>query len=86
MTFQLFEPKSEQQFDDFLSKLLGMHESPAYITDCFDFMVLFQGCRGRIEFNQLNYQAVVYQMNTTRDATARWWYKYGKECILLKDV
>lgn len=86
LTFQLFEPKSEQQFDDFLSKLLGMHESPTYIVGRFDFIVLFQGCRGKIEVNQLNYQAVVNQINDIRDAAAKWWYKYGKECILLKDV
>ena len=79
MTFQLFEPKSEQQFDDFLSKLLGMHESPAYVAGCFDFIVLFQGCRGSIEVNQQNYKAVVAQIHATRDAAARWWYKYGKE-------
>lgn len=78
MTFQLFEPKSEQQFDDFLSKLLGMHESPAYVVGRFDFIVLFQGCRGMIEVNQLNYQAVVNQINDTCDAAARWCYKYGK--------
>ena len=86
MTFQLFEPKSEQQFDDFLSKLLGMHESPAYVVGRFDFIVLFQGCRDKIEVNQLNYQAVVNQINTTRDAAAWWWYKFGKEYIILKDV
>ena len=78
MTFQLFEPKSEQQFDDFLSKLLGMHESPAYIAGCLDFIVLFQGCRDRIEINQQNYKAVVRQIHATRDAAARWWFEYEK--------
>ena len=86
MTFQLFEPKSELQFDDFLSKLLGMHENPAYVVGRFDFIVLFQGCRGKIEVNQFNYQVVVNQIDATRDAAARWWYKYGSECLLLKDV
>ena len=86
MTFQLFEPKSEQQFDDYLSKLLGMHESPSYIAGRHDFIVLFQGSRGNIGVNQLNYQAVVNQIDATRDAAARWWYKYGSECLLLKDV
>ena len=82
MTFQLFEPKSEQQFDDFLSKLLGMHESPIYIAGCLDFIVLFQGCRDRIEINQLNYKDVVRQIHATRDAAARWWYEYGNETDL----
>ena len=82
MTFQVFEPKSEQQFDDFLSKLLGMHESPIYIADCLDFIVLFQGCRDRIEINQLNYEDVVRQIHATRDAAARWWYEYGNETDL----
>ncbi len=86
MTFQLFEPKSEQQFDDFLSKLLGMHESPAYIAGRFDFIVLFQGCRDSIEVNQQNYKTIVCQINATRDAAARWWHLYGKETLLLKDV
>lgn len=78
MTFQLFEPASEQQFDDFLSKLLGMHESPAYIAGCLDFIVLFQGCRERMDINQLNYKAVLSQIHATRDAAAKWWYQYGK--------
>ena len=79
MTFQLFEPKSVQQFDDFLSKLLGMHESPAYVADCLDFIVLFQGCRDGIEINQQIYKAVVAQIHATRDAAARWWYEYGND-------
>lgn len=77
MTFQLFEPKSEQQFDDYLSKLLGMHESPAYVAGCLDFIVLFQGCRDSIEITQQNYKAIVAQIHVTRDAAARWWYLYG---------
>ena len=81
MTFQLFESKSEKQFDDFLSKLLGMHESPAYVAGCLDFIVLFQGCRDRIEVNQQNYKAVVAQINATRDSAARWWYLYGKKLL-----
>ena len=78
MTFLLFEPKSVQQFDDFLSKLLGMHESPAYVADCLDFIVLFQGCHDGIEISQQNYKAVVAQIHAIRDAAARWWYEYGK--------
>ncbi len=77
MVFQLFEPKSELQFDDYLSKLLGMHESPAYISGCHDFIVLFKGCRDIIEVDQLNYKTVVEQINATRDAAARWWFYYG---------
>ena len=80
MIFQIFEPKSVQQFDDFLSKLLGMHESPAYIAGRLDFIVLFQGCRDSIEVNQHNYELVVSQINATRDAAARWWHKYGNRC------
>ncbi len=81
MSFQLFEPKSEQQFDDFLSKLLGMHETPAYIAGCHDFIVIFQGCRDMIEVNQLNYKIVVNKINATRDAAARWYYEYARECL-----
>jgi len=79
MVFQLFEPTSEQQFDDFLSKLLGMHRSPAYVAGCLDFIVCFQGCKDGMDINQQNYKAVVQQIYNTRDAAARWWYKYGKE-------
>lgn len=86
MTFQLFEPKSVQQFDDSLSKLLGMHESPAYIAGCLDFIVLFQGCRDSMEVNQKNYKDVAAQINATRDAAARWWHKYDKEWLLLNNV
>ena len=78
MFFQLFEPQSEQQFDDFLGKLLGMHESPAYVAGRLDFIVLFQGCRDAMAINQQNYKTVVAQIHATRDAAARWWYKYGK--------
>ena len=78
MTFQLFEPGSEQQFDDYLSKLLGMHECPAYIEGRLDFIILFQGCRDRIEITQQNYKAIVQQIRATRDAAARWWYLYGE--------
>lgn len=78
MTFQLFEPNSEQQFDDFLSKLLGMHKSPAYVAGCLDFIVLFQGCRDNIEITQLNYKEVVNKIRIIRDTAARWWYEYGE--------
>ncbi len=81
MTFQLLEPKSEQQFDDFLSKLLGMHESPAYIAGCYGFIVVFQGSRDIIEVNQLNYKSVVNQINVTRDAATRWWFNYRNEVL-----
>ncbi len=84
MTFQLFEPKSEQQFDDFLSKLLGMRESPAYVAGRLDFIVLFQGCRDILKVNQQNYKAVVAQINATRDAAARWCYEYGKDNYVTK--
>ena len=30
MVFQLFETESEEQFDDFLGKLLAMHNTPSY--------------------------------------------------------
>lgn len=58
---------------------LGMHESPAYVAGRLDFIVLFQGCRDAMAINQQNYKTVVAQIHATRDAAARWWYKYGKE-------
>jgi hypothetical protein len=55
-----------------------MHESPAYVAGRLDFIVLFQGCRDAMAINQQNYKTVVAQIHATRDAAARWWYKYGK--------
>ena len=79
MVFQLFETESEQQFDDYLGKLLGMHHVPSYIAGRTDFMVLFQGCRDNIEINQLNYKDVLRRIHNTQDAATRWWHLYGKE-------
>ena len=78
MLFQLFETKSEEQFDDFLGKLLGMHESPIYISGRTDFIVLFQGNREDLEITQANYKDVIRRIHATRDAAARWWHLYGK--------
>jgi hypothetical protein len=79
MVFQLFETKSEEQFDDFLGKLLGMHQSPIYISGRTDFIVLFQGNREDMEINQANYKDVIRRIHATCDAAARWWHLYGKE-------
>ena len=78
MVFQLFETKSEEQFDDYLSKLLGMHQSPIYVSGRTDFIVLFQGNRENMEITQANYKDVVRRIHDTRDAAALWWHLYGK--------
>ncbi len=77
MVFQLFETKSEEQFDDYLGKLLGMHQSPIYVSGRTDFIVLFQGNRENMEITQANYKDVVRRIHDTRDAAARWWHLYG---------
>ena len=79
MVFQLFETKSEEQFDDFLGKLLGMHQSPIYISGRTDFIVLFQGNREDMEITQVNYKDVIRRIHATRDAAARWWHLYGNK-------
>lgn len=79
MVFQLFETKSVEQFDDFLGKLLGMHQSPIYISGRTDFIVLFQGNREDMEITQANYKDVIRRIHATRDAAARWWHLYGNE-------
>lgn len=54
--FQLFRVESEAQFDDYLGKLLGMHETPSYIEGDTSFLLLYQGNRESEEINQLNYR------------------------------
>ena len=57
--YQLFLTDNETQFDDYLSKLLGMHESPTYIDGDTSFIIIFQGNHDSVEINQLNYKEVV---------------------------
>ena len=78
-TFQVFETNSEAQFDDYLAKLLSMHETPAYIEGRTDFMVLFVGSKGHVEINQLNYKEVDAEIMKTRDMACRWWHLYGQK-------
>ena len=77
MTFQLIETESEAQFDDYLGKLLGMHDRPSYIEGRTDFMVLFQGSRMGQEITQENHREVYRRICQTQDQAARWWHLYG---------
>lgn len=77
-TFQVFTAKSEEEFDDYLSKLQSMHETPAYIEGRTDFMVLFAGSKGHVHLTQENYREVDAEITKTRDQACRWWAKYGK--------
>ena len=77
--FQLYETESEEQFDDYLGKLLGMHMPTTYISGCTDFLILFIGNREKIEINPANYKDILHHLHEVRDAAARWWYLYGKE-------
>ena len=54
--YQLILTDSETQFDDYLGKLLGMHESPTYIDGDTSFIIIFQGNHDSVETNQLNYK------------------------------
>ena len=78
MVFQLFETESEEQFDDFLGKLLGMHDIPSYVAGRTDFMVLFSGSRDGQQVTQANHEEVYLRICATQDAAARWWHVYGK--------
>ena len=78
MVFQLIEANSEEQFDDYLGKLLGMHDAPSYIEGRTDFMVLFSGSRDHVEVNQENHSEVYRNICHTQDQAARWWCLYGK--------
>lgn len=77
--YQLFLPDNETQFDDYLSKLLGMHESPTYIDGDTSFIIIFQGNHDSVEINQLNYKEVVAAIRKDRERAAWWWYLYGKK-------
>ena len=75
--FQVFRTESEEQFDDYLGKLLGMHEPPSYIEGRTDFMVLFLGSHEQVPITQANHREVYQQICRTQDDAARWWHCYG---------
>lgn len=77
MVFQLIEASDENQFDDYLGKLLGMHYIPSYIEERTDFMVLFRGSQSGQEINQQNQREVYLHICHTRDQAARWYHLYG---------
>lgn len=77
--YQLFLTDTETQFDDYLGKLLGMHQSPTYIESDTTFIIVFQGNRDSIEINQLNYKEVVDAIRKDRERAAWWWHQYGKK-------
>ena len=76
--FQLFKTESVEKFDDFLGKLLGMHDPPSYIEGRTDFMVLFQGCHAPVPLTQENHTEVYRQICQAQDDAARWWHCYGE--------
>ena len=73
------ETKSEAQFDSHLGTLMGMHESPIYIEGRTDFIIVFQGCKGKLGATQENYKEKVALIHSVRDQAARWWHLYGNE-------
>ena len=75
--FQLFKTESEEKFDDYLGKLLGMHDAPSYIEGRTDFMVLFQGSHEPVPITQENHREVYLQICQAQDDAARWWHCYG---------
>lgn len=75
--FQVFRTESEEQFDDYLGKLLGMHEPPSYIEGRTDFMVLFLGSHEQVPITQANHREVYLQIFRMQDDAARWWHCYG---------
>lgn len=77
MVFQLIETRDEKQFDDYLGKLLGMHDLPSYIEGRTDFMVLFQGSRSGQQISQENHHEVYRRICHCQDQAARWWHLYG---------
>lgn len=80
MQFQLIlTPQGEEQFDDHLGKLLGMHEPPSYIEGRTDFMVLFIGSKDGQDITQENHREVYQRICQRQDQAARWWHLYGCE-------
>ena len=77
--FQLFKTDSEEMFDDYLGKLLGMHDSPSYIEGRTDFMVLFQGSHEPVPITQENHREVYREICQAQDDAARWWHCYSEK-------
>ena len=75
--FQLFKTESEEKFDDYLGKLLGMLDPPSYIEGRTDFMVLFQTCHDYVPITQENHTEVYRQICQVQDDAASWWHCYG---------
>ena len=76
-TMQVFECKTEREFDNRLGTLLGMHETPAYVEGDTSFMVLFVGSEGHVTLTQENYKQVDADICRERDQAARWWKLYA---------
>ena len=79
MTFQLFDNLTIAQFDDYLGKLLGMHDIPSYVEGRLDFIVLFVGAKDGVEITQENHTQVYENICRTQDQAARWWHLFGSK-------
>lgn len=79
MVFQLFRAESPEGFDTMLGKLLGMHESPIYVSGHLDALLIFQTNRDSINITQENYRSVLMEIHRTRDRAAYWWQTFGKK-------
>ncbi len=77
MVFQLIQASSLQQFDDYLGKLLGMHDTPSYVNGRTDFMVRFTGQHDYVQLTQQNHEQIYANICHMQDQAALWWHLYG---------
>ena len=85
MVFQVLPTDGEAEFDRVLGTLLAMKETPAYVEDCLQFMVLFQGAHDHVPLTQANCHDVDRQICATRDRAALWWRQHSNAILFPED-
>ena len=83
---QIIEARSTEHFDRLLGTALGMHRWAEYVDGCTDFLVMQMGTKERIDWTLHDPHKTMLELHETIRNAARWWYEYGKETLLSKDV
>lgn len=73
MLFQLWQAKDEQELDEILGKLLGLHERPSYAGL---YVILFVGNQDYMEITQQNHAEVYRRILHQQEQAARWCRRY----------
>ena len=77
-------PKTEAEFDNILGFCLGQNHWCEYIEGDLSFLCVIAGFNAE-ELTPKYPDFISERVYALSDAT-RWWYEYGKETLLLKDV